>query len=90
MARKIGRPVIRTRRPASLYRTPDGVTTVEFEIPGYAGFPPCSGLITLTRDQHGARIEVTHVDYLDHLVVAGPFRDPNQQPELANESEADA
>ena len=78
--RRIGRPVIRTRRPTSLYRTPDGVTTVEFEIPSYAGWPSCSGLLTIDCSPAGsskARISVTNVDYPDRIELCGPVADPN-------------
>lgn len=78
--RRIGKPVIRSRRPASLYKTPDGVTTVEFEIPGYAGWPSCSGLLTIDCSPAGsskARISVTHVDCPDRIEVVGPVPDPD-------------
>jgi hypothetical protein len=80
--RRIGRPVIRIRRPTSLYRTPDGVTTVEFEIPGHAGWPPCSGLLTidcLVPGSSKARISVTNVDYPERIELCGPVADPNAE-----------
>lgn len=81
-AKRIGRPVIRTRRPTSLYRTPDGVTTVEFEIPGYSGWPSCSGLLTIDCVAPGSskvRISVTNVDYPERIELCGPVADPNTE-----------
>lgn len=78
--RRIGKPVIRARRPASLYKTRDGVTTVEFEVPGYAGWPSCSGLLTIDCSPAGSskvRISVTNVDYPDRIELCGPTADPN-------------
>lgn len=85
MKKRIGKPVIRQRRPASLYTTRDGVTTVEFEIPGHAGWPTCSGLLTIDAAPAGsgkARISITHVDYPDRVEVCGPVADSDNDPNV--------
>lgn len=73
MKRRIGRPVVRARLPRSLYSSPDGESTYEFDIPGTAGMPRCSGLITLTRHVDGRMsLTVSRVDYDGLDVIVEP------------------
>lgn len=84
MPRKIGKPVIRSRRPASLYRTRDGEAVYEFELPAAAGFTSISGLLRLCREISGrAWVSVEKVDDAEQLQVIGPRQDPDVRRPLA-------
>ena len=73
MPKKIRRPVVRARLPRSLYPQIEGESVYEFDIPGYAGMPECSGLLTVRRHVDGrAEVIVSRFDDPGLIVTVKP------------------